>query len=52
MYLVVKTHFNLVQGYGSKGIGEIPADATLELDVELLSVKTSPFGSRVRVVEG
>ncbi|DBA85117.1 TPA: hypothetical protein ACH3X2_005839 [Trebouxia sp. C0005] len=39
-------------GYGEKGIGEIPGGATLELDVELLSVKTSPFGSRVKIVEG
>lgn len=42
----------VVQGYGSKGIAEIPGNATLELDVELLSVKTSPFGSRVKVIEG
>lgn len=41
-----------LQGYGAKGIGEIPGGATLELDVELLSVKTSPFGSRVKLVEG
>jgi FKBP-type peptidyl-prolyl cis-trans isomerase len=41
-----------LQGYGEKGIGEIPGGATLELDVELLSVKTSPFGSRVKIVEG
>lgn len=41
-----------LQGYGEKGIGEIPGGATLELDVELLSVKTSPFGSRVKLVEG
>ena len=42
----------MLQGYGEKGIGEIPGGATLELDVELLSVKTSPFGSRVKIVEG
>ncbi len=42
----------VLQGYGEKGIGEIPGGATLELDVELLSVKTSPFGSRVKIVEG
>ena len=41
-----------VQGYGDKGLSEIPGGATLELDVELLSVKTSPFGSRVKLVEG
>ena len=45
-------HGRLLQGYGSKGIAEIPGNATLELDVELLSVKTSPFGSRVKIVEG
>ena len=41
-----------MQGYGDKGIAEIPGGATLELDVELLSIKQSPFGSRVKVVEG
>lgn len=38
--------------YGSKGIGEIPPNSTLMLDIELLSVKNSPFGYRVKVVEG
>eukprot|EP00878_Enallax_costatus_P005444 GHUV01005715.1.p1 GENE.GHUV01005715.1~~GHUV01005715.1.p1 ORF type:complete len:238 (+),score=61.20 GHUV01005715.1:112-825(+) len=39
-------------GYGSKGYGEIPPDATLQIDVELLSIKTSPLGYRTKLVEG
>lgn len=38
--------------YGSKGVQEIPPNATIELDVELLSIKQSPFGSAVKIVEG
>ncbi|KAL4199923.1 hypothetical protein AMTRI_Chr03g147210 [Amborella trichopoda] len=38
--------------YGSKGIQEIPPNATLELDVELLAIKQNPFGSAVKLVEG
>lgn len=38
--------------YGSKGYGEIPPNATITLDVQLLSVKTSPTGFKVKVVEG
>ena len=38
--------------YGANGIGEIPPNATLNIDLELLSIKTSPFGSRVKLVEG
>ncbi|KAK5841601.1 hypothetical protein PVK06_003922 [Gossypium arboreum] len=30
--------------YGKKGVQEIPPNATIELDVELLSIKQSPFG--------
>lgn len=40
------------QAYGSKGVGEIPGNATLTIDVELLSIKQSVFGSRVKLVEG
>ncbi|XP_031381773.1 peptidyl-prolyl cis-trans isomerase FKBP16-4, chloroplastic isoform X2 [Punica granatum] len=38
--------------YGSKGVQEIPPNATIELDVELLAIKQSPFGSPVKLVEG
>ncbi|KAL4273674.1 hypothetical protein GQ457_13G013080 [Hibiscus cannabinus] len=38
--------------YGKKGVQEIPPDATIELDVELLSIKQSPFGTPVKVIEG
>ncbi|KAL1558010.1 peptidyl-prolyl cis-trans isomerase FKBP16-4, chloroplastic-like isoform X2 [Salvia divinorum] len=38
--------------YGSKGVQEIPPNATIELDVELLAIKQSPFGSAVKIVEG
>jgi FKBP-type peptidyl-prolyl cis-trans isomerase len=40
------------QAYGSKGVGEIPGNATLQIDIELLSIKQSAFGSRVKLVEG
>lgn len=29
---------------GKEGVGEIPGGATLSVDVELLSIKTSPTG--------
>ncbi|XP_021289177.1 peptidyl-prolyl cis-trans isomerase FKBP16-4, chloroplastic isoform X3 [Herrania umbratica] len=38
--------------YGKKGVQEIPPNATIELDVELLAIKQSPFGTPVKVVEG
>ncbi|KAI5072303.1 hypothetical protein GOP47_0012409 [Adiantum capillus-veneris] len=38
--------------YGNKGIQEIPPNATLEMNLELLSIKQSPFGSPVKLVEG
>lgn len=40
------------QAYGSKGVGEIPGNATLQIDIELLSIKQSVFGTRVKLVEG
>ncbi|KAL5716792.1 hypothetical protein ACHQM5_009913 [Ranunculus cassubicifolius] len=38
--------------YGKKGVQEIPPNATIELDVELLSIKQSAFGTGVKLVEG
>uniref|UniRef100_A0A0C9RNQ2 peptidylprolyl isomerase n=1 Tax=Wollemia nobilis TaxID=56998 RepID=A0A0C9RNQ2_9CONI len=38
--------------YGNKGIQEIPPNATLEVDLELLAIKQSPFGTSVKIVEG
>jgi hypothetical protein len=40
------------QAYGNRGFGEIPPNATLQVDVELLSIKTSPLGYRTKLVEG
>ncbi|GMH34326.1 hypothetical protein BSKO_02160 [Bryopsis sp. KO-2023] len=34
--------------YGDRQVGEIPPGATLDIDVELLSIKSNPFGKRVR----
>ncbi|KAG8080971.1 hypothetical protein GUJ93_ZPchr0007g5184 [Zizania palustris] len=38
--------------YGKKGVQEIPPNATIELDVELLSVKQNSFGTPVKIIEG
>jgi len=38
--------------YGSKGFGEIPPNAELVIDVQLLSIKTSAIGTPVKLVEG
>lgn len=38
--------------YGNVGVGEIPPGATLNIDVELLSIKTNPLGYRTKLVEG
>lgn len=41
-----------MQAYGNKGFGEIPPGASLNIDLELLSIKTSPYGYRTKLVEG
>ena len=41
-----------LQAYGEKGIGEIPPNATLDIDVQLLSIKSSSFGYQTKLVEG
>jgi len=38
--------------YGRQSLGEIPPNSTLNLAVELLSIKTNPLGYRVKLVEG
>ncbi len=38
--------------YGDKGIREIPPNATLTMDVQLLSIKQNNFGYRTKLVEG
>lgn len=38
--------------YGSGGIGEIPPNATIEISVELLSIKQNAFGTPVKLIEG
>jgi len=38
--------------YGKRGIQEIPPNATIQFDVELLSIKQNSYGSPVKIVEG
>ena len=38
--------------YGDKGYGEVPGNATLTIDVQLLSIKQNALGARVKLVEG
>lgn len=33
-------------------MGEIPPNSTINIDVELLSIKTNPLGYQVKLVEG
>lgn len=40
------------QAYGKRGFGEVPGDATLDFDVELLSVKQDSRGYQVKLIEG
>ncbi|CAG9467169.1 unnamed protein product [Pedinophyceae sp. YPF-701] len=39
-------------GFGSKQVGEVPPNSTLTLDLELLTIKKSAQGYRVKIVEG
>ena len=38
--------------YGERGVDEIPGNATLDVEVELLSIKNTALGYQVKVVEG
>ena len=39
-------------GYGNASLGEIQPNSTLDVRVELLSIKGNAFGTRVKLVEG
>ena len=41
-----------MQAYGERGIREIPPNATLTMDVQLLAIKQGVFGYRTKLVEG
>jgi FKBP-type peptidyl-prolyl cis-trans isomerase len=38
--------------YGDKGYGEIPPNASLVIDVQLLSIKKNAIGTQVKLIEG
>lgn len=46
--LIVPSHL----AYGEKGYGEIPPNAELVIDVQLLSIKKNAIGTQVKLIEG